>query len=247
VVPALLLRGLIVGVIAGVLAFGYAKWFGEPLVNQAIAFESAHESAAAEHADHHHEQSTDEELVSRRVQAGIGLFIAAVAFSAALGGLFALVFAYWNGRLELGPRGTAAVLAIIGFVSVGLVPYLIYPANPPAVGSHDTIGARTAQFFGTVLISLAAVALAVAFGRRLRARWGSWSASIVGALSYVVIMLIAQSLLPRMNEVPADFSPELLWHFRITSLGMHVVIWATLGIVYGMAAEQLLRPARLRA
>jgi len=235
VVPALLLRGLIVGLVAGLLAFGFAKVFGEPLVDQAIAFEQQHAG-----------QDEGPELVSRSVQAGVGLLIASLVYATALGGLFSLVFAYWNGRIALGPRGTAALLAALGFVAIGLVPYLIYPANPPSVGTHDTIGARTGLFFGAMLISIAAMALAVALGRRLRPRFGQWNASVFGAIAYVVVMLIAQAFLPRIHEVPQGFSAELLWQFRATSLGLHVVIWATLGLLYGPAAERLLFPEARR-
>lgn len=235
-VPALLLRGLIVGLIAGLLAFGFAKVFGEPLVDQAIAFE--------EHL--HAGQDVGPELVSRSVQAGVGLLIASVVYGAALGGLFSLVFAYWNGRLALGSRGTAALLAALGFIAIGLVPNLIYPANPPAVGNHDTIGVRTGLFFGALLLSLAAMALAVAFGRRLRARAGLWNACVGAGLVYVVVMFVAQSFLPKIHEVPAGFSAELLWQFRQASLGLHVVIWTTLGLVYGPVAERVLQPAAPR-
>lgn len=233
-VPALLLRGLLVGVVAGLLAFGFAKHFGEPLVDQAIAFEQ------------HAHPDEGPEIVSRSVQAGAGLLVASLAYGAALGGLFSLVFAYWNGRLSLGSRGTAALLAALGFIAIGLVPSLIYPANPPAVGNPDTIGVRTALFFGALLISVAAMALAVALGRRLRPRWGLWNACVGGGLAYVIVMFVAQALLPGVHEVPAGFSPDLLWQFRQASMGMRAVIWATLGLVYGPVAERLLTPATRR-
>ena len=35
----LLLRGMLVGIFAGILAFGFAKIYGEPQVDRAIAFE----------------------------------------------------------------------------------------------------------------------------------------------------------------------------------------------------------------
>jgi hypothetical protein len=235
-VPALLLRGLIVGLVAGFLAFGFAKVFGEPLVDRAIAFEEQL------HAGH----DEGPELVSRSVQSTAGLLIASLVYGAALGGLFSLVFAYWNGRLELGSRGTAALLAALGFISIALVPSLIYPANPPSVGNHDTIGVRTGLFFGAMLISIAAMALALAFGRRLYARWGLWNACVSGGLAYVIVMFVTQTLLPKVHEVPAGFSAELLWQFREISLGMHVLIWTTFAVVFGPVAERLLEPVIVR-
>ena len=38
-VGSLLVRGMLVGIIAGLLAFGFARVFGEPPVDHAIAFE----------------------------------------------------------------------------------------------------------------------------------------------------------------------------------------------------------------
>ena len=42
VVRGLLIRGLLVGLAAGLLAFAFAKVFGEPQIDKAIAYEDAH-------------------------------------------------------------------------------------------------------------------------------------------------------------------------------------------------------------
>jgi hypothetical protein len=47
-------------------------------------------------------------------------------------------------------------------------------------------------------------------------------------------------LLPPINEVPENFSAMVLWRFRTTSLGMHVILWATLGLGFGALAEKRL-------
>jgi len=137
VVGRLLLRGMLAGVVAGLLAFGFARVFGEPPIEHAIAFEAhvAHHHTDA-HSDHHHTQGeTDEpELVSRTTQAGLGLFVAVVVYGAAIGGLYALVFAFLYGRVgQLSPRTTAALLAAAAFVSIVLVPALKYPADRKSV------------------------------------------------------------------------------------------------------------------
>ena len=46
-----------------------------------------------------------------------------------------------SGRLT--PGQSTALVAAVGFVAVALVPFLKYPATPPAVGNADTIGDRT--------------------------------------------------------------------------------------------------------
>ena len=137
----LLLRGMIVGLIAGLFAFGFARVFGEPPVDAAIAFEEQMSQAA--NAASGMTEAAEPELVSRVTQAGIGLFTGIMTYSAAIGGLFALVFAFAYGRLgKLGPRGTAALLAVACFIAVIAVPALKYPANPPATGNPATSCSR---------------------------------------------------------------------------------------------------------
>jgi Probable cobalt transporter subunit (CbtA) len=158
----LLLRGMLVGVFAGLLAFGFARIFGEPQVDRAIAFEEQMDQAKGE--------APEPELVSRETQAGLGLFTGVIVYCAAVGGLFSLVFAFVFGRVgRLGARATAALLALGGFVAIVLVPDLKYPANPPSVGNPETIGLRTELFFVMLVISVAARTCAAPLGtlRRL--------------------------------------------------------------------------------
>jgi hypothetical protein len=228
---------MLVGALAGILIFIFARIFGEPLVDWAIGFEEKAAQAASE--------ASEPEIVSRATQAGLGLFTGIMIYATAVGGLFALVFAFIYGRISpLGARGTAALLAIAAFVAISLVPDLKYPANPPAVGNPDTIGARTELFFIMIVASIVGMIVAVGFGRRLAARYGSWNGAILAGIGYVVFIALIQYLLPPINEVPEQFSAIVLWQFRITSLGMHAILWATLGLAFGAWAERDLPQAR---
>jgi hypothetical protein len=238
----LLLCGMLAGVLAGLLAFGFARVFGEPPIEHAIAFE--------QHMDHHHaEGETDEpELVSRATQAGFGLFVAVVVYGAAIGGLYAIVFAFVCGRVgQLSSRSTAALLAAAAFVSLVLVPALKYPASPPAVGDPDTIGSRTALYFAMIVISVAALIFAIGFTKSLVRRYGTWNAGLAGAATYVVIVAIAGYALPAVNEVPEHFSAVVLWNFRIASLGLQAILWTIVGLLFGLLAERVVAlPSRGR-
>lgn len=46
----LLVRGMLLGLVAGLLSFGFLKLAGEPSVDRAIAFESAMEQTKADDA-----------------------------------------------------------------------------------------------------------------------------------------------------------------------------------------------------
>jgi hypothetical protein len=242
-VKALLVRGMIAGAIAGLLAFGVARILGEPSIEQAITFEELMQKTAQ--VSPHHGDATpaveQPELVGRAIQAGAGLLTAVVIYGAGVGGLFAIVFAFAYGRIgQLGPRPTAALLAAGGLLSVVIVPFLKYPANPPAVGHSDTLGIRTALFLIMIAISIAALTLAVGLGRRLAAHFGGWNAALCAGALFVALIAIADLLLPEVNEVPEQFSAVVLWHFRMAALGMHVVMWAALGLVFGALAGSLL-------
>jgi hypothetical protein len=242
----LLLRGMLVGVVAALFAFGFAQVFGEPHIDRAIALEEL--VAAAEQAARGQPVGEEEpELVSRSTQAGMGLLTGLVVYGAAAGGLFALVFAYAFGRMgRLGPRATAGLLALGGFVALVAVPFLKYPATPPAVGSPETIGARTELFFVMMLVSLLAAVACISLAQRLWASRGGWNASIIAAAAFVVVVGIANYALPTVNEVPEGFPADLLWSFRLASLGLHAVLWTVIGLAFGALAERSLadyRPA----
>jgi hypothetical protein len=239
-VRSLLIRGMLCGLLAGLLVFSFAKIYGEPQVDRAIAFESAMDEAKvqADAAKGIHDV-VDPVLVSRKMQASFGLLTGVMVYSTAFGGLFALVFAYVNGRVgRLSPRTTSALLALGGIICMYIVPNLKYPANPPSVGHPDTIGIRTELYFSMMVLSIAAMVLAVMVRNHLAAKHGAWAASIWAAAGYVVAVALVAAFLPPINEVPADFPAVVLWHFRIDSLGMQAIMWATLGLGFGALTER---------
>jgi predicted cobalt transporter CbtA len=240
-----LIRGMLVGVVAGFLAFAFSTTFGEPQVDRAIAFETQLDAAQAKaHAAMGTPiEPAEPELVSRPMQAGLGLLTGVVVYCTAFGGLFALVFSVANGRMgSLDARGVSALLAAAGFIAVYLVPNLKYPASPPSVGQPDTIGYRTALYFIMLLISVAAMTGAAVLRERLAHQHGGWTAALVALGSYLVVVAVAQLSLPGVDEVPEHFPADLLWQFRIASLGTQVVMWATIGLGFGWLTERAAIP-----
>lgn len=246
-VGKLLARGMLVGLVAGLLSFGFLKIVGEPMVDRAIAFESAMDDAKAQAKVDEAKakgvvlpkEEPEPELVSREVQSGIGLLTGVMVYSAAFGGLFALVFALAYGRMgDFGPRATSALLAAAGLVAVYVVPNLKYPANPPSVGIPETIGMRTGLYFAMILISLAAMIAAGMLRLRLNTRFGGWNSALIAAASYLVVMVGVSLALPGVNEVPEAFPAVVLWQFRLASLGAQLILWAILGLGFGAWTER---------
>ncbi|MGH6796487.1 MAG: CbtA family protein [Methylocella sp.] len=233
-VSGLLLRGLIAGILAGLLAAGFSFLAGEPSIERAIAFETALEQAAA--------QPPAPEIISRSVQRGAGLLTAYIVYGAAIGGLFSLVFALVYGRVSgFDPKALSALLALAGFGAMVLVPELKYPANPPAIGAAETIGARTALYFAMLAISLLAMMLAAMLAPQLAARLGSWNSALVSAGVFVGVACIGALALPPVDEVPVNFPASVLWNFRLASIGARALFWAALGLAFGGLTQIWLR------
>lgn len=235
IVGRLLGAGMAAGLLAGLLAALFARVAVEPSIDAAIAFEALQTAA--------HGMNDEPEVVSRAVQKGAGLIVAAAVYGAGLGGIFALVFAAVDRRvLRTSPRVGAAWLALAGFVAIALVPALKYPSNPPAVGLADTIGLRTAAFFAMIAVSVAAAAAAVRLAAAGRTRLGSFDAALAAILGYVVVTTLVARALPAIDEVPRAFPASVLWSFRLGSLLTQAVLWTGLGVTFGAAADRLLAP-----
>lgn len=220
------MRGMLVGLIAGLCAVAFARVVAEPQI------------ARAEHFEHQLDlqrgTAIDKPLVSRDVQDTVGLGAGVAVAGVALGGLYGLAFAATYRRLfRAGARATAVIVAGVAFVAVVLVPFLKYPANPPSIGNPDTIGRRTTLYFLLIAVGLLSMALAVMVQRRCATRFGGWNASLLGAATLVAIVVLSYVVMPGVDEVPAGFPATVLWRFRLASLGTEVVLWATLGLAFG--------------
>lgn len=243
-VRSFLVRGLLAGLVAGVLTFGVAYAVGEPSIDAAIALEEA--GGGHSHADEPAPAPAEEEPagteVSRTLQAGPGLLTATAVAGTTLGGLVGVLSALALGRFGgVGVRGSTLLVAGIGFVSLYVLPFVAYPPNPPAVGSSDTIGMRTTLYVATVAISVIAAVAAVLVGRRLAARVGAWWATLAGIAGYLVVMLGAISLLPAYDEIPAGFPATVLYSFRAGSFVTALALWAVLGVVLAELAHRLVQ------
>jgi hypothetical protein len=202
--------------------------------------------------------------------AGVGI----VLFGVAMGLLVAVVYVVLLGRVgQLGPRSLALLVAGGGFLGVYLVPFLKYPANPPAIGHEETITVRGTLYLVMVAASIVLLIIAVAVGRRLQARLGTWNAALAGGAVFVVAIGIVMALLPSVGELAdnvaiyghhatetplplrnADgtivfpgFPADVLAGFRLYSILAQVILWGTIGLVFGTLAERVLTPSRRKS
>lgn len=213
----LLKEGVLAGVAGGAALALVLGLVGEGPIGRAVALEGAAET----------------EMFGRGVQMAGGM-LAAVLYGAALGAVFSVAYALVRHRLAATDDWRASVaLAAAGFAAVFLLPFLKYPANPPAVGDPDSIGRRTALYL-----------LAVAWS--LVATWGGWRAWRAGVARgmpvataapatlavWVGLAAIGLVLLPA-NTDPVEAPATLVWQFRLASLAGAGAYWSVLGLVFG--------------
>ncbi len=230
----LLVRGMFAGLVAGLLVFALARWIGEPQVERAIAFETAMDPAKGE--------APEPKIVSRKIQGGLGLLTATVVDGTTIGGIFALVFAFVYGRMQLtNPRALAALVAGLRFVILAVVPDLESSANPPSMGSPDTIGVRAAAFFLLLAFSIAAMILTVKVERHLQKCLGGWNVSFVAVVFFVVVIAVVSRFPLNFNEVPPRFPVAVMWKFGVAPMEMQMLLWSILGFLFWWLADMSLR------
>lgn len=219
--------------IAGLLSFGVAYVVGEPSVDAAISLEQLSMNMGAGPA-------IASEAVPRNLQSTLGLLTATTIIGAVLGGLAGVSTGMAIGRLgRTSPRATALWVAAGGFIVLYFVPFLIYPPNPPGVGEGDTILRRTQLYFFTMALSIVCAGAATLVGTRLRHRMNGWYAALLSIGGYAAAMILATSLLPKLNEVGADYPAQVLYEFRLGSLLTQVALWTLIGVLLAELVQRL--------
>lgn len=228
-------RGLMAGALGGVLAFVFARLFPEPVIERAIGVED--EMAHMHGGGHEH----GVELFTRGVQGNIGMGFGVFAFAVAMGALLAVVFSVAYGRVgDTAPRPLAALLAGSMLLCLYVVPALKYPPNPPAASLEESIRQRTLLYLLMVVVSAVLFVVAAVAQRSLVRRLGGWNATLVAGGGYVLATAVVMLVLPTIDETPEHFPADLLYEFRLYSLGTQVVMWVTIGTVFAALMHRLL-------
>ena len=269
------LRGALVGALGGFLAFLFARVFAEPQIQQAVDYESARDAAqdALDKAAGLPVAAGGPDVFSRTVQANVGIGVGMIFFGVAMGLLFSVVYTICLGRVgKIGPRTLSLLVAGGGFVGLYLVPFLKYPANPPAIGHEETIGTRSTLYLVMVGASVISLVAAGWLGQRLSRRFGAWNATLLAGAAFVVVIGVVMVLLPSLGslsynvaeygkhatETPLPltdpsgkivfpgFPADVLSDFRVYSVLAQAILWSTIGLSFAPLAERLLVPREQR-
>jgi len=201
-----ILRGALSGFVAGVLGFIFARIFAEPVINKAIDYESGRDAvlAALNHAAGRPVAPDGPEIFSRSIQSTIGIATGIIGVATAMGALVAVAYLILHGRFNVRPRNLVWMIAGFGFLGVYLLPFVKYPANPPAIGHTFTIQTRGALYLTMVASSLILLGLAVWLARKLIPRFGMVGAVVLAAVAFLVVYGLLIGLLPSLGNLAAN-------------------------------------------
>ena len=225
---AYLRRGLAAGLLAGLLAGIFAYLFAEPVLDRAIELENAaHEHSAG---------------VFDRGEQKAGVILATALYGTSVGALFGLLSSFfWRRSLALSEWRRSLALASAVFLGAVLLPFLKYPPNPPGVGADPaTLTERTLAYLAMVALGMLAVLAAWRFARGLEGtslpvRDLTAGGILAGLWAFLYLAM------PDFGAVAGHVPTELIWDFRLSSLGTQAVLWAGIGCIFGLLGERASR------
>ena len=199
-------RGTLAGFIAGVLGFVFARIWAEPVIDKSIDYESGRDDilAALNTAAGRPVAPDGPEIFSRTTQSTVGVATGIIVFSVAMGALVAVAYLVLHGRFAVRPQTLAWLICAFGFLGVYLLPFVKYPATPPAIGHSFTIMIRGQLYLTMVAASLILLGLAVFVARRLSPRFGLRRAVLLAALGFFVLYGVLIAVMPSLGALSAN-------------------------------------------
>ena len=215
---------LLSGVIAGVILAGVNYFVAEPFVDQAIGIEVDNSIASGGVVDF-------DELSTYRVWQKEGTFAAGAFLGFTYGAILGIVYVISRKYLPSSDdRKKALILAAIMCLSLYIVPFIKYPANPPAVGDAETIGLRDSLYTSYQLASgLIALGVSILVYKLRKISYIKYVIPII----YLGLVAFIYAVFPaNPDEITAPM--DLVNAFRAVTFGTMVIFYLVLGAIFGI-------------
>ena len=217
---------LISGALAGTVHGVANLILVEPYLDTAIGIENQHLFASGE------EKDTPEfraEFDSYRYWQKGGQILAGAILGTSIGALFGIVYAYSRNSL---PGKTdlkkTFILAAIMWLTIFIIPFLKYPANPPTVGDPETVVLRSILYLSFIAISGFGAVGFYQMYRKLQSR-----KKIIAFVGYAIfISTVFVVMPPNPDEISAPI--ELVNQFRMMSVIAVSVFWVSVAAILGI-------------
>lgn len=221
IIAIVLISGCFAGVIQGLTNLAIV----EPYLDEAIGIENQNLFASGE------EENIPEfwaEYNSYRYWQKGGQVLAGAILGTSIGALFGIVFVYSKDVLPgSNYMKKTLILAGIMWLTLYLIPFLKYPANPPTVGDADTVVLR-----GILYLSFIAISGFAAVGFYQLSKKIQGKKKIVSIIGYVAFISCVFIMMPPTPD-PVVAPMELVDGFRVMSVVAVSVFWISLGILVG--------------
>ena len=216
---------LVSGFTAGIIHGAVNLAIVEPYLDQAISIENQNLFATGLAED---TPQFWAEYSSYRDWQKSGQVLASGILGMSIGALFGIVFAYSRNAL---PKGHTVkktfVLAAIMWLTIFLIPFLKYPANPPTVGDADTVVLRSMLYLTFIAISGFS---AVGFSRLYKKLENKKYLAFVGYAVFITAVFFIMP--PSPDEVTAPM--DLVNGFRTMSVMAVTTFWIAEAIILGL-------------
>ena len=215
---------LLSGIIAGVILAGVNYFVAEPFIDQAIGIEVDNSIASGEVVDF-------DELSSYRVWQKEGTFAAGAFLGLTYGAILGIVYVISRKYLPSSDdRKKALILAAIMCLSLYVVPFIKYPANPPALGDPETIGLRDSLYTNYQLASgLIALGVSILMYKLRRIGYSKYVIIVI----YLGLVASIYAIFPaNPDEITAPM--DLVNAFRAVTFGTMVMFYLVLGTIFGI-------------
>ena len=216
-----LVSGALAGTIHGIANLAIV----EPYLDEAIGIENQNLFASGEEEDT--PQFWVEYDAYRDWQKG-GQVLAGAILGTSMGGLFGIVYVLSRNAL---PQGSdlkkSLTLATVMWLTLYIIPFLKYPANPPTVGDGETVVLRAVLYLSFIAISGFGAVGFYQLYKRLQSK-----TKIAAFVGYGVFIAIVFALMPpNPDEVTAPM--DLVNGFRAMSVVAVSVFWVSIAIIFG--------------
>jgi predicted cobalt transporter CbtA len=215
---------LLAGVIAGVVLASVNYFVAEPFIDQAIDIETQNSIDAGEPVDF-------AELTSYRIWQKDGTFAAGAFLGLTYGAILGIAYVISRKYIPSSDdRKKAIIMAALMCLALYVVPFIKYPANPPAVGDPETIGLRD-TLYTTYQLTSGLIAAGM-FVLLVKMRMVSTIKYIVPIIYIALIAFIYAIFPPNPDAITAPM--DLVNAFRMVTFSTMVMFYLVMGAIFGV-------------
>jgi len=213
---SILKAGIVTGMVAGAALGGLLLLFLTPLILEAETYE-------VQIPDSH-------PLIPRNI-VHFWTFTGAIMLGVLYSIIFTFVYTIVQHRIPVkNAEFKGLILALNGFLVAVLVPSLYLPPNPPGIETSLSVMTRQSIFLAIIIAGiLASIAFWMIYSR-LSSKYNLMSGLLIGAFAFVTIIITVFLLAPSNSNMPSVPS-DLLWKYRVESLGAMLAFWAIMGVM----------------